>query len=105
MMEAAIAYLDRGFVLIPVRPGGKEPEARLLPLGDDGRPSWAALLDDPPTAALVRAWLREEPSLNLGIATGVSSGVAITDFDRLPPPWMPPLLDQLGAPIAASGEG
>ncbi|HKK14739.1 MAG TPA: bifunctional DNA primase/polymerase [Gammaproteobacteria bacterium] len=68
--QAARTYLERGWSVVPVRPGGKRP---LLP--------WEAYqhrLAAPEEAA---AWFRRWPDAAVGVVTGAVSGLVVLDVD------------------------
>lgn len=70
MAKSARAYAERlGWRVHPLRPGDKRP---LLSSWQDRASA------DPETVA---AWWRENPSANIGIATGPESGVFVLDVD------------------------
>jgi len=67
---AALEYLARGWSVIPVEPRGKRPLV-----------AWLEFQDRQPTAAEVTGWFGRWPEANLGIVTGVVSGLAVLDVD------------------------
>lgn len=67
--ELAYSYVDRGWALIPVHPGSKVPIER----------DWPARLAR--TRGEVDAMLARWDGCNLGLATGVASGVWVLDID------------------------
>ena len=67
---AALEYLARGWSVIPVEPRGKRPLV-----------AWLEFQDRQPTAAEVAGWFGRWPEANLGIVTGVVSGLAVLDVD------------------------
>jgi len=67
---AALEYLARGWSVIPVEPRGKRPLV-----------AWLEFQDRQPTAAEVAGWFGHWPEANLGIVTGVVSGLAVLDVD------------------------
>lgn len=48
ILEAALGYVDRGWAVLPLAPGGKEPFAPLLPK-IKGKPTWKPLAARPST--------------------------------------------------------
>ncbi len=67
--ELAYSYVDRGWALIPVHPGSKVPIEK----------DWPARLAR--TRAEVDRMLARWEGCNLGLATGVASGVWVLDID------------------------
>lgn len=68
--EAALAYVDQGFAVIPLRPRTKEPMTR------HGLKDWT---DDPES---VRAIWARYPDANVGIVCGApSKGLVVVDLD------------------------
>lgn len=89
--QAALNYLRLGWQVVPMAPRGKSPNPELLPAAPDGHPSLPTLIANPATAADVRAWFQRDPSTNLGVLLGESSGgVAVLDINR--PDDVPDLL-------------
>ncbi len=71
ILDAALRYADAGLALLPLR--GKSPAAKLLPLGDDGKPSTDALLHSPATEREIRGWFAALPGANVGVFTGAGA--------------------------------
>src|SRR3712207_1665965 len=67
--RAALAYSRRGIPVFPCEPGGKRP------LTYNG--FWDATTE----AARVAAWWRRWPDANVGVPTGVRSGLVVLDVD------------------------
>lgn len=70
--DFAIAYANRGWQVFPVEPSGKRP-SRLVPHGLHNATSEERQL---------RSWWKLEPQANVGIRTGVESGLVVLDVDR-----------------------
>lgn len=100
----AVALAARGWALLPVRPGGKEPYAPLLPVGPDG-PTWTPLARRPASPTAVAQWFRVEPRLNIAVVPG-PSGLVVLDVDhpaRWPRGWSHPPTPIQTTPGAADG--
>lgn len=72
MLRAALAYVERGWRVLPLRPGGKEPLGRLVPHG---------CKDASSTGDDVLRWWSDEPEAGVAIATGSVSGIWVLDID------------------------
>jgi Bifunctional DNA primase/polymerase, N-terminal len=108
VLRAALGYLDQGWPVIPIRPTGKrkEPFTALLPRDPaTRRRSWKLLSRTPPSPEQVASWFEVMPSINIAIATGMCSRVAVADFDYSPPAEVEALLRRLGGPLAKTGRG
>ena len=68
-LSNALAYLNRGFSVIPVRPD-KKPFIR-----------WEAYQNRRPTEDEIRQWWTKWPNAMIGIVTGSISGIDIMDTD------------------------
>jgi putative DNA primase/helicase len=68
--DAALKYLDYGWSVIPIRPCHKEP---LIP--------WALYQRRKPREKKVRWWFEQWPDANVGVVTGVVSGIIALDVD------------------------
>jgi hypothetical protein len=69
---AALAYVRRGWSVIPLWPRQKRP---LIP--------WAAYQRAPAAEAEVREWYARWPDANIGIVTGAVSSLVVLDVDPL----------------------
>ncbi len=72
MLAAALEYLDQGFSIIPIAPGGKRPPSGF---------SWKEYQKRPPTEEEVESWFRDYPGANIALVTGEVSGVVAVDAD------------------------
>ena len=72
-LSAAMEYKERGFSVIPVRPRDKKPD---LIKWDDFKKRIAS--DDE-----IKAWWKRWPDANVGIVTGLISGIAVIDVDDI----------------------
>jgi len=89
-LRAAEDYIQRGWSLIPLEPGGKRPFSELLPMDKDGNRSWTPFAARPATLAEVYDWFDRYPDLNLGVICGQASrGLVVVDYDKTPSD-MPP---------------
>lgn len=68
--EAALAYMTRGWAVVPIAPSGKCPLVR-----------WQAFQERPPTEDEIREWYARWPDAGVGIVTGAVSGLAVLDID------------------------
>lgn len=68
-LEAALAYAERGLGVIPIQAGGKAPACAH---------GYKDATTDPDQ---ITEWFSSRPEWNLGIATGVASGVVVFDYD------------------------
>ncbi len=68
--KAALAYLQRGWSVIPMRKRDKRPAI-----------SWQGFQSVRASEQQVRDWYRRWPDANVGIVTGVISGLVVLDVD------------------------
>ncbi|MBU0465409.1 MAG: bifunctional DNA primase/polymerase [Proteobacteria bacterium] len=72
MLDWALYYLALGIFILPMVPGKKMPHIK-----------WANRTDQKPPADEARAWWRQWPGAQIGMATGVYSNIDVLDFDSL----------------------
>jgi len=70
LLNAAFGFLERGWTPLPIAPRGKEPLIR-----------WQRLQRQRPTAGDLEQWWSWWPLANVGIVTGMASGLAVLDLD------------------------
>lgn len=70
LLESALELRRSGFSVIPIQPGGKRP---LVP--------WAEYQSRAPTEEEIHQWWQKYPNANVGIVTGMVSGVVVIDLD------------------------
>jgi len=70
LLRAALRYAARGWAVLPVRPGGKEPLV--------GGGVHAATTD----RQTIEEWWARWPAANVGVACGASSGIVVLDVDN-----------------------
>lgn len=70
MLARALHYRGRGLSVIPLARGGKNPII-----------NWKEYQQRLPTNYEIRSWWEKVPDANIGIATGVVSGVFVLDCD------------------------
>jgi hypothetical protein len=68
--DAAQAYLERGWSVIPIRPREKRPMI-----------AWRRYQESSPSLDDVDAWFTRWPSANVAIVTGAVSGLVVVDID------------------------
>lgn len=77
MEEVALAYLSRGWSVIPVRAwveGGRREKRPLI--------DWKEFQKRRPSEEEVRAWFAQFPKAGVGIVTGAVSGLVVLDVDK-----------------------
>lgn len=74
LMLHALRYAADGFHVFPCRPNGKEPMGSLVPNG---------CLDATTDANTIKEWWTKCPNANIGMATGLKSGLAVVDLDGI----------------------
>lgn len=77
-LQGALAAVRRGWAVLPLIPGGKEPYGALLPRDRHGDPSWRLLAVTPATEDEVRGWFQKDSAANYGV---ILSGLAVVDVD------------------------
>ena len=70
IQQSALDYLDRGWAVVPVRAREKYP---LI--------AWQVYQQHCASVGDVRAWFARWPNANVGIVTGVVSGLVVIDVD------------------------
>ena len=68
--QFALDYLSRGWSVVPVVPREKRPLV-----------AWQIYQQTRPSSAEVQAWFARWPDANVGIVTGVVSGLVVVDVD------------------------
>jgi hypothetical protein len=77
-MTTHIDFLRSGIAIIPVRYKDKRPDAKLLPAGPDGSPTWEPYKTTLPSEADLQHWFARPE--NYGVVTGWK-GLLVLDFD------------------------
>ena len=70
LLDSALAYLARGWSVIPLTPDSKKPAI-----------DWKEFIDRKPTEEEVRRWWSDKPNCNIGVVTGPVSGICVVDVD------------------------
>ena len=90
MLDQARRYLAAGISIIPCRLPGKQPHSQLLPMTDDGRPTWTPFRSEIVDIETAKQWFGNGSTAAIGAIAGkVSGGLEIIDFDDrdLLKPW------------------
>jgi len=72
MKDKALQYLSRGWSIIPIVPGGKNPAIS----------TWKEYETTRPTVEQVEKWWTANPTANIGVVCGEVSGILVVDVDR-----------------------
>jgi hypothetical protein len=85
-LAAALAYLRRGWSVVPVCPPdhvgvGRWHARRCASPGKAPLVAWAAFQERPPSEALIEAWWAAWPNANVGLVLGPASGLVGIDID------------------------
>lgn len=70
MLDAALAYQERGWSVIPISPSSKTPLV-----------SWTEYQNRIATPQEINEWWRKNPNANIGIVTGRVSNLVVIDID------------------------
>ncbi len=77
MLNEALAYLQRGWPVIPIRLWQKDGKCQKQPLI-----KWEAYQDRLPTEDEVRGWWKKRPNAGIALVTGKISGVVVIDVEK-----------------------
>jgi len=78
-LEAALKYHDRGYSVIPIKPGCKDP-----PLV-----KWEPFQTSRADRNTILSWWSSYPDANIGVVTGKLSGIIVVDHDKYKPTYSP----------------
>jgi hypothetical protein len=70
-LSAALKLADRGLAIFPCRPHDKRPATK------------HGVKDASIDPDVIKRWWRQEPSFNVGVATGTTSGIMVVDVDNI----------------------
>lgn len=70
LLDAALAYHEQGYSVIPLQPGGKKPLTR-----------WEEYSRRRASIEEIKEWWRSTPNANIGLVMGEISGVIAVDID------------------------
>lgn len=74
-------YIENGFALLPLKPGGKSPFFELLP-EVNGYKKWKPFQQRKANWIEVENWIDNYPKINIGIITGLVSNLVVLDIDH-----------------------
>jgi hypothetical protein len=74
MLEAALRYQAKGYSVIPVKPDAKDEKKPFV--------KWGHLQKRQATESEIHNWWGKWPNANIGIVTGIVSGVSVVDIDE-----------------------
>ncbi len=108
ILESAAAFINTGMSIIPIDHTTKRPLMRLLPRGDDDKPTWAPFQKTIADVDAVAGWFENGCEAFAVVCGAVSGGLLILDFDepRFYDAWkvaVGPLAD--GLPTQKTGGG
>jgi hypothetical protein len=85
ILDAALSYAGRGWSVVPVHsPVGEGcscGRSDCTAIGKHPRVRWEAAMHEPATVETVVGWWERWPDANVGIVTGMVSGVVVLDVD------------------------
>lgn len=106
MLDAALAMCSRGWALVPIAPGTKQPHGAVL-RSVYGHARITPLAQRRASAPEIRAWFDADPNCALGVIAGApSGGIGFVDIDA--PAACPSLvaaLDSMGGPVIITHRG
>ncbi|MHB8071459.1 MAG: bifunctional DNA primase/polymerase [Candidatus Cryosericum sp.] len=106
LQDQVTEYVSRGWSVLPLQPGGKEPLVEALPLVN-GYPSWKPYQTSPAPVEDVLSWFADYgpdmggTGLNIGLVTGCA-GLYVLDFDT---PELPPAFRTTSTTTVKTGRG
>ena len=100
-LQAAVAYLERGWLVLPVQ-CDKSPSRRAL-VATRGTSRWRSLRDHPAAQAEVERWFRADPAAGVGVIC--QGKLAVVDVDHLDDPDVPELPRTASVQTPAAGDG
>jgi hypothetical protein len=81
LLDTAMYWKRVGVATIPIQYRDKHPDGRLLPKGDDGKPTWEPFQKALPTDEQLKQWFPSSVH-NLAVITGWQN-LLVLDFDEL----------------------
>ena len=107
LLDAMITSRAAGISIIPIDHRTKRPAMRLLPTGDDGKPTWAPFQEAITDEASIRRWANSCKAFAV-VCGKVSGGLLVLDFDvpRFYDAWRETVGSlAVGLPVQQTGGG
>jgi putative DNA primase/helicase len=81
LLDAMLAFVRANVAVIPIDDSTKRPAMRLLPIGEDGKPTWKPYQSEIASEDEVRRWVSAGVKAFAVVGGKISGGLLILDFD------------------------